>query len=113
MDQHIPLSLSDFLAQLLVEKHGEGLSADNASQMQADLLPKLERFITLKIMTALGQSNKDDLESFMQMMEAKKPMEEVQKFVDSKIPNGSQLIAQALLEFQNIYLGAQPAPIGT
>lgn len=108
MDQADSNSLSSFLDQLLVTKHGDGLTDESKQEMKADLMPRLERFITVKTMELLVQVSPTYVDEFMTMMEAKKPMEEVQKYVEGKIPDYTAHLATILLEFQSLYIGKEP-----
>lgn len=104
------LTLSDFLNQLLATKHGDGLTDEQKKEMKADLMPRLERWITVKTMEELVKKSPDDVNVFMTMLEEKKPMEEVQKFVEARIPDYPSRLAAILMEFQSLYLGANEAP---
>lgn len=101
------MPLDAFLAQLLRDKHGDGLSEERAAAMKAELLPRLEKFITVKTIEALSRISPGHAETFVTKMEAHEPMESVQKYVDEALPDYPAVLAATLTEFRNLYMGPQ------
>lgn len=68
-------TLSDFLDQLLVTKHGDALTDEQKKTMKADLLPRLEKWISVKTMEEIVKKSPDDANVFMTMLEEKKQLQ--------------------------------------
>lgn len=94
-----------FLLDLIQEKHGAPLAEDLKQQMIDDLKPKLTQWITLKAMTEIAQSSPTDLETLQKMTEEHKSAEEIQTFIQSKIPDTTPFLTKTLLSFRQTYIG--------
>ena len=97
-------SLTQFLSSLVIQKHGADISPETKLQFMEELSPRLERWITVKTMEELVKKSPEDMNVFLTMMEQKKPMDEVQKYVEAKIPQYPTALAHMLIEFQSLYL---------
>lgn len=101
-------SINLFLDDLLKDMHGVQTPADELEEMKKELLPKLNEYITLRVMTELAKKSQDTLKEFQTWVTEKKPsQEEVQKYIEGKLDNPSALLTQVLLDFRNTYMGPQ------
>ena len=103
--QTTPLSVDQFLFDLIQEKHGTPLAQDLKQQMFDDLKPKLTQWITLSAMTEIARSSPSDLETLQKMAEQNKSAEEIQTFIQSKIPDITPFLTKTLLSFRQTYIG--------
>jgi len=94
-----------FLLDIVQEKHGAPLAEDLKQQMIDELKPKLTQWITLKAMTAIAQSSPADLKTLQTMIEEQKSPEEIQTFIQSKIPDITPFLTKTLLSFRQTYIG--------
>lgn len=103
-------TLDDLVLDLLRDKHGPNVPVDDMEAMKKALLPKLNEYITLRVMTELSKKSQDTLKEFQNWITDKKPsQEEVQKYISDKIPDGTSFLTQVLMDFRNTYLGPQGA----
>lgn len=106
-------SINLFLDDLLKDVHGADAPAEELLEMKKELLPKLNEYITLRVMTELAKKSQDTLKEFQTWVTEKNPsQEEVQKYVEGKLDNPPAFLTQLLLDFRNTYLGQQGAPQG-
>jgi hypothetical protein len=98
-------SIDQFLLDLIIEKHGEPMEEDLKKQMMEELKPKLDQWITLKTMTEIAQSSPTDIALLQKMTDENKPAEEIEKFIQSKIPDMSSFLTKTLLSFRQTYIG--------
>lgn len=101
-------AISVFLDDLLKDMHGADAPADELEEMKKELLPKLNEYITLRVMTELAKKSQETLKEFQAWVTEKSPsQEEVQQYIAGKIPDGTSFLTQVLLDFRNTYLGPQ------
>jgi len=98
-------SLKTFLTDLVKEKHGASIATDTLEEFCNDLSPRLEQWITTKMLTEIAKNSETDLQTLQKMTEEDKSKEEVSAFIQSKIPDMSAFLAQSLLAFRQAYLG--------
>ncbi len=103
--QTASISLDQFLLDLVIEKHGEPMEEDLKKQMVEELKPKLDQWITLKTMTEIAQSSPTDIELLKKMTDENQPAEEIEKFIQSKIPDMPAFLTKTLLAFRQTYIG--------
>lgn len=101
-DNSKPLDLEDFTENLLRQKGLIDLSADTLRQMKLDLVTRLEKVTNGVIVANLKD---DDLKEFESMLDNDAPPEDVQGFVERKIPDLDQKLGLAYMKFRDIYLG--------
>ena len=99
-------SIDHFLLDLVIEKHGEPMEEDLKKQMVEELRPKLDQWVTLKTMTEIAQSSPADIELLKKMTEENKPAEEIETFMQSKIPDITSFLTKTLLSFRQTYIGS-------
>lgn len=97
-----PLDLEDFAENLLRQKGLIDLSADTLRQMKLDIVTRLEK-VTNGVMVA--NLKDDDLKEFESMLDKDAPPEDIQGFVERKIPDLDQKLGLAYMKFRDIYLG--------
>jgi hypothetical protein len=71
-------------------------------EMIKELFARLDNFITATLVEKLSP---EDTESFIKMNEEKKSKEEIEKFLQEKLPNAGETMTNAFMEFRDLYLG--------
>lgn len=103
-------SLNQFLDDVLKDMHGTSTPPEEREEMKKELLPKLNEYITLRVMTELAKISPETLKEFQAWVTEKNPsQEEVQTYIDGKIENSPVFLSQVLMDFRNTYLGTQKA----
>ncbi len=103
-------SINLFLYDMLKSMHGVDAPPEELEEMKKDLLPKLNEYITLRVMTELAKKSQDTLKEFQTWVKEKSPtQEEVQVYLADKIPDSTSFLTQVLLDFRNTYMGPQGA----
>lgn len=97
-------AIEDFLNALLDEAGMGEVSAEVRAQMFKDLSARLNDRLFATVVMSLNDS---DLTKFRQMAEGGANGDELQKFIDSHIPNAADLFASAMMEFRANYLGLE------
>jgi hypothetical protein len=100
-------ALDGFIEQLIKEKGFPDLSDEVKEEIKTDLLGRADDFITAKLISALSD---DKVAQFEAMLKEGKPQEETQKFLQDSIPDFTNVVSQALMEFRDVYLGLTQAP---
>lgn len=99
-------SINLFLDDMLKDMHGVSAPPEELEEMKKELLPKLNEYITLRVMTELAKKSQETLKEFQAWVTEKNPsQEDVQKYVEGKIENPPAFLTQVLLDFRNTYLG--------
>lgn len=91
------MTLTDFLTALVREK---GVPTEAAG----DLFPRLQKFITLNVLTELAAKNSDLLKTFQSLVDKNATAEEIRAFVEKEIPDGAAFLANTLNDFRQLYL---------
>ncbi len=100
--------MDDFVDKLIEEKGFPDLTEEVRGELKKDLLTRVDNFLTAKIVAALSD---EDVSSFESMLKERKEAQEIQEFVAGHIPDFTNFLANALLEFKGVYLGTlQPPP---
>lgn len=97
--------LEQFIEGLIDERKYPDLLPEAKEEMKKDLLIRLDDFIAARIIAALSDT---DVLAYEKLLQEKKPEEEVQQFVSSKIPDFVNFLSAAMLEFRAVYLGIIP-----
>lgn len=100
--QQIPPEIRQFLEQLLQETDTLTLDDQMKEDMINELFFQLENYLTSVIVDTLQP---EDLETFIKLNQEKKSKEEIEQFVNEKIPNAQEVFTNAFLEFKKMYLG--------
>ena len=95
--------LEEFVNNLLNEKNlPDNLPADVRDQMSRDLSERVEERIKAVIVSNLPEQYHEDLISLNSKGDND---QEVQQFIQGKIPNLDAVVAAELVRFRNTYLG--------
>jgi hypothetical protein len=94
--------MNDYLEALLTDAGMENLSPELKAQMLRDLRARLEDRLFGTIVMNLEEPK---LTTFRQLVESEAPQGEVEQFLNSQVPNASELFSEAMLKFRSDYLG--------
>lgn len=94
-------ALTTFVDQILIQAYPSGLATELQEQMKADLLERVDEFLTRKILDALPS---DKLEEYSDLLDREGGDEASQKFIFENIAALDELIQIALTEFRELYL---------
>lgn len=94
--------LEQFVEGLIDERKYPDLVPEAKEEMKKDLFIRLDDFIAARIIAALSDT---DVLEYEKLLQEKKPEEEVQQFVSSKIPDFVNFLSAVMLEFRAVYLG--------
>ena len=92
-----------FLDDLLDEKGIFFSSPETREQMIQDLYVRLEKFILLTLAKELSPEDGNQL---LQLIENQAPKSTIQAFLQLKIPDLNNKMANVLLQFKSIYLAS-------
>lgn len=103
MDQtlQIPEEIKTYLTGLISDS-GMVLEAQMKEEMLKELFARLDSYMTSVIVEKLSA---EDVEVFIKMNEDKKPKEEIEQFIKTKLPNSQEVFTNAFIDFRNLYLG--------
>lgn len=93
------MTLTDFLTTLAAEK-GVPKEAVN------DLLPRLQKFITLNVLTELALKNRALLVKFQSIAKGATSPDTIRAFVEKELPDGNVFLAKTLNDFKTLYFGS-------
>lgn len=91
------MDLNDFITALVREK---GAPAEAAN----DLLPRLQKFITLHVLTEIAAKDPGLLEKFQTLVDTNTDAEGLKAFIEKEIPDGAAFLAKVLTDFRKLYL---------
>lgn len=110
----IPQEIRTFLEGLLRDAGMTTLDDQMRDEMIKELFARLDNHITATIVDNLPDEH---IEEFISMNEQKKPSEEINKFIQDKMPNAQEVFSKAFMDFRDLYLGhvtvARNAPSST
>ena len=95
--------METFINTLLDKRGYKDAAPEVREELYKDVTLRINEFILAKVIAALSA---EDLTEFEKMLDDKKPIVEYQKFAEQHIPDYQTFLTAALLEFQDIYLGA-------
>lgn len=100
------MNLQDFLTTLIREKLA-GVSVDQAqiADMTTSLADRLNKFITLNVLTELAVKDQTLLVKFQTLARGNTKPEVVSEFIQQEIPDGAAFLAKVLTDFRTLYLG--------
>lgn len=99
---HITPEIRTFLESLLQDAGMTSLNEAMHEQMISELFVRLDNFIAASIVDHMPSEN---LEAFIKLNESGASKDEIEKFVQEKIPNAEEFFANTFLEFRELYLG--------
>lgn len=100
-NQQNSLSLDQFMDKLLQEKQLPELSPEVMAEMKSDLMSRVEDRINAQLIASM---NPDQLAAFTNLLEEDND-QKTQEYLKSNIPDLENVVATALLNFRNTYLG--------
>lgn len=98
----IPADVRSFLDGILKDANMSILDEETHEDMLQELYQRLDNFLASIVVQNLPPEH---LEQFIKMNEEKKSREEVQQFLQEKVPNIQEVFARAFMEFRDLYLG--------
>lgn len=98
----IPPEVRNFLEGLLQDAGMTTLDEGMREEMIKELYARLDNYITSAIVSKLPPEH---AEAFISLNEEKKSQEEIQAFLQDKLPNAQEVFALAFSEFRDLYLG--------
>lgn len=102
-------ALNKFLDDLITQKHGADLSAVGRDQIKSELSPRLEKWLILKAMEAIGEKSPATLKTFQELSQGDTPPSVILKFIEENIPDSTAFFTSALVDFWTLYLGENTA----
>ena len=99
--QQIPADIRHYLDSILQEAGMLTLDDQTKEGMIQELFLQLDNYLASMIVKSLSP---EDLEAFIKMNEEKKSKEEVERFVQEKLPNAQEIFANAFTEFKQLYI---------
>lgn len=98
----IPIEIRNFLEGLLQDAGMTTLDAEMHEEMIKELYARLDNYITSTIASNLPE---ESAEEFIRLNEEERSQDEIQQFLQDKLPDAQQVFAQAFSEFRDLYLG--------
>jgi hypothetical protein len=100
-DLQIPQEVRGFLESMLAEAN---MDVDDATreEMIKELYARLDNYLVTVIVNNLPAEHLDD---FVKLNEEKRPQEEINTFLEQKMPNAKEVFAKAFVDFRQFYLG--------
>lgn len=103
------MNINDFLVALAKEKHATVTLEDyQLTDIVRDLSDRLNKFITLNVLTELATRDQSLLAKFQSIAKGDTKAEVVRSFVENEIPDGSAFLAKTLTDFRELYLANLP-----
>lgn len=95
-----------FIEGLVEDAKLSNIDESMKEQLVEELYVRLDNYIASVIVENMPPEH---LEEFIKMNEQGKSQQEVQQFFTEKLPNAGDVMASALLQFREMYLGNQSA----
>lgn len=99
----IPQEIKEFLEELLRDANMTALDEKMHDDMIMELYTRLDDYM---IGTITDKLPKDKMEEFTKMAEEGKGREELQEYLKNNIADTTEVFANAMIDFRNLYLGA-------
>ena len=103
MQNTIPALYDVYLDKILMSAHGTEVPETLLQEMKQDLYGRLQNHLLVCYMQAIPD---DQSEALHELVAGNPNEEEVQKFFEAHIPNHETVVADALLEFRDVYVGS-------
>ena len=97
-------NIHKYLKQLLADSGEENIPSEVENQMIEDLNVRLEERLVLVAADNLSPEKQEELATMAENDESSKKIE---AFVKENIPDWDAVFSQALMDFREVYLGAQ------
>ncbi|NTU47222.1 hypothetical protein HGA88_06355 [Candidatus Roizmanbacteria bacterium] len=98
----VPQEIKGFLESLIADSGLTIIDDQVKEQMIQDLFVRLDDYIASEIADKLEG---EDFDTFVKMNEDGKSREEIEKFLQEKLPNAQEVFINAFTDFRNLYLG--------
>ena len=98
----IPPEVRNFLEGILTDAGMTTLDDEMREEMIKELYARLDNYITSAIVSKLPSEYSEE---FIRLNEEKKSQQEIQQFLQDKLPNAQETFALAFSEFRDLYLG--------
>lgn len=102
MDYNISTEFEVFLDRLIDEAHGD-ISLELRAAMKKDLYGRLQNHLMTSFVQALPAEKE---EAFVEFMNGTPDETAIQEFFAQNIPNLNEVVAESLMEFRDVYIGA-------
>lgn len=97
--------IRDFLLGLIEDSGMADLDEATKNELVQGLYARFDNFMASVILENLSP---EDAEAFIRMNEQASPKEEIEQYLRDKMPNSEEVLAKALVDFRDFYLGNQP-----
>lgn len=99
------MTLDDFLTALINEKYkGATLEDYQKTDIRKDLIYRLNKFITLNVITELATRDRSLLVKFQSIANDDTQPDVIRAFVEHEVPDGGAFLAKVLTDFRQLYL---------
>lgn len=98
----IPQDVRAFIESILTDSSMSAMDDQVKEEMVKELFVRLDNYIATVVVEYLPSEYFDE---FIKMNEEKKSREEVEKFLQEKVPNVQEVFAKAFADFRTMYLG--------
>jgi hypothetical protein len=99
---NIPQEIRNYLENLIDDANITTLDGKMREDLITELYGKLNDFIVATIVNNLPP---EKMEDFIKMNEEQRTQPEIEQFLQENISNSQELMANAFVEFRNVYLG--------
>ncbi|MBI5620416.1 hypothetical protein HY949_01415 [Candidatus Gottesmanbacteria bacterium] len=100
------MNLNDFLTTIVKEKlAGASVGESQIADMVASLAVRLNKFITLNVLTELATKDQALLVKFQELTKGNTTPDVIQTFIENEIPDGAAILAKVLSDFRTLYVG--------
>lgn len=100
------MTFDDFLTALINEKYkGAALEDYQQADIRKDLSDRLNKFITLNVLTELASRDRSLLSKFQSIASDDTQPDAIRAFVEHEIPDGAAFLAKVLADFRSLYFG--------
>jgi len=100
-DLEIPQEVRSFLEGMLLDANMT-LDDETREEMIKELYARLDNYLVTVIVDNLPPEHLDD---FIKLNEEKRTQEEINQFLQDKMPNAKEVFARAFVDFREMYLG--------
>lgn len=98
----LPDDIKNFLDEILRGANMTSLDQKTHDDMIIELYLRLDDYMLGTITEKLSA---EKLEEFTKMAEAGKTREELQQYLQTNVPDATEVFANAMIDFRNLYLG--------
>lgn len=98
------LTLGDYVTKLLAEKNYDTVTPEVKIELENDLTRQLHDYLIAKLLDTLPDQ---DIKELNNLLDLNPTDDQLQKFVESKLTDPQNFIANTLLSFRKTYLGLE------